>query len=114
MSWRIVNWKRVSDRYAFFWGTEAMRGKIIYWMPDNRETAQDGIQINVSDTDDLSRCAEEAAEHYHSRRDGWEASWPVQIGVANGCSSEIHTVHRETSVSFCSHESVPCSDRITP
>ena len=34
-------------------------------------------------SDNLEYIAEDCAENYHSEHDGWEASWPLTITVAD-------------------------------
>lgn len=73
-----------------------MHKRIRYWIPDQGETQdQDSREIEVP-CDDMARCAEYAAEDFHDKHDGWDRSWPVEIGVSIGGESGVFTMTRES------------------
>lgn len=53
----------------------------------------------------LDDAAEQFAEHYHNRRDGWESSWPIEFVVHDGTNYHLVEVERRTVPEF--HAGMP-------
>ena len=53
---------------------------------------------SFADADELAWAAKQCAEHYHSRHDGWEASWPMTFALHESEDGPVvvcHEVDRE-------------------
>jgi hypothetical protein len=53
-------------------------------------------QIDLSD--DLEWMAREAAEHFHSERDGWECQWPREFTLLDDGGNELGRFEVERDV----------------
>jgi hypothetical protein len=71
---------------------------IRYYLPELGEGPEDAHELK-NPPHYLSNAAEEAAEHFHSKRSGWECSWPLQFNIIDDTGKE----HRF----FVDRESVP-------
>ncbi len=76
-----------------------------YWIPGYGETEDDarGIGLNdwENDPSDARGAAQRAAEHFHAHGSGWEATWPVEIGVVRGQEpGEVFSVDRDLEPVF--------------
>jgi hypothetical protein len=66
-------------------------------VPDRRGILNPEI---VTSCRDATEAAEEFAAYCHTRRDGWEWSWPVEFVVHDGESFWLVSVERETVPEF--------------
>lgn len=68
------------------------------WRPDGGEEPGDGFDVTA---ESAQYAAEEAAEHYHCCRDGWELDWPVVFAVRDESGRvDYFDVEREMVPSF--------------
>jgi len=61
--------------------------------------------------EDLSCLIEEAAQHYYFSNDGWEAEWPLNIGILiDGKSIGIYEVGMEDVPTFSVNKRIDIED----
>lgn len=68
-----------------------------YYLPELGEGPEDATEIKDPPYY-LSNVAEEAAEHFHSKRDGWECSWPLQFTIIDDAGQEHRFIVDRESV----------------
>jgi hypothetical protein len=57
--------------------------------------------------DDAEEAAEFYADYFHSERDGWECSWPVEFVVCDGDAYFVVSVDRDYNPTFSAAKSKP-------
>jgi len=78
---------------------------------DNAWTVPDQRGIlypeNSVPCDDVREAAERYADYFHSHRDGWECTWPVEFVVHDGVGYFIVEVEREMVPDFHAGKPTP-------
>jgi hypothetical protein len=59
------------------------------------------------DCDDVETAAQWFADHCHSRRDGWEWTWPIEVVVHDGDRYFVVSVDRDMEPVFYSSKPKP-------
>lgn len=62
--------------------------------------------------DDAEEAAEVYADYFHSERDGWECTWPVEFVVHDGAGYFVVSVDRDYDPTFNAAKSAPLE--VTP
>ncbi len=97
-------------RYRVWWEDEfndydeAERERRAWVVPDRH-----GILFpeHAAPCEDVEDAAEQYADYFHSNRDGWENTWPVNFVVHDGARYHLVTVDREYDPTFSAWRPVP-------
>ncbi len=82
---------------------EAQKRKRFKYFIDDQSGPEDAWTLKTRwDARNLDYVAEDAAEDYHSRHDGWEDSWPLTFVILDEELNELgrFSVERETVPQF--------------